>query len=151
MFCMHLRYLIRKNLILEVLYSYSKNNTQEICTFFFIFKDFLSHSCPILNWSFDFKIKSWDMQFIYLRKSQVRHSLVVVDDFFSKTLTKRLEKNVDENYTRMLRAILPRGNTLQSSSRTATFHPSRKSSKLDEPDMQDTAGEVGTSSQVMYT
>ena len=27
-----------------------------------------------------------------------------------------------------------------------TYHPSRKLSKLDEPDMQDTAGEVGTSS-----
>ena len=29
---------------------------------------------------------------------------------------------------------------------TATYHPSRKLSKLDEPDMQDTAGEAGTSS-----
>ena len=28
----------------------------------------------------------------------------------------------------------------------ATYHPSRKLSKLDEPDMQDTAGEVGTNS-----
>ena len=39
----------------------------------------------------------------------------------------------------------PGGNTPQSSSYTATYHPSRKLSKLDEPDMQDTAGEVGTS------
>ena len=29
---------------------------------------------------------------------------------------------------------------------TATYIPSQKLSKLDEPDMQDTAGEVGTSS-----
>ena len=29
---------------------------------------------------------------------------------------------------------------------TATYHPSQKLSKLDEPDMQDTAGEVGTRS-----
>ena len=36
------------------------------------------------------------------------------------------------------------------SSCTATYHPSRKLSKLDELDMQDTA-EVGTSSLVMYT
>ena len=36
----------------------------------------------------------------------------------------------------------PGGNTPQSSSYTATYHPSRKQSKLDEPDMQDTAGEV---------
>ena len=34
----------------------------------------------------------------------------------------------------------PGGNTPQSSSYTATYHPSRKLSKLDEPDMQDTAG-----------
>ena len=33
----------------------------------------------------------------------------------------------------------------------ATYHPSRKLSKLDEPDMQDTAGEVGMSSLVMYS
>ena len=33
-----------------------------------------------------------------------------------------------------------------SSSCMATYHPLRKLSKLDEPDMQDTAGEVGTSS-----
>ena len=41
------------------------------------------------------------------------------------TLTKRLEKKLDGNYTRMLR-------------------PSRKLSKLDEPDMQDTADEART-------
>ena len=38
------------------------------------------------------------------------------------------------------------GNTPQSSSCTATYLPSRKLSKLDEPDMQDTAREAGTSS-----
>ena len=36
----------------------------------------------------------------------------------------------------------------QSSSCTVTYHPSRK---LDEPDMRDTAGEVGTNSKVMYS
>ena len=41
--------------------------------------------------------------------------------------------------------------TPYSSSYKATNHPSRKLSKLDEPDMQDTAGEVGTSSYVMYS
>ena len=40
----------------------------------------------------------------------------------------------------------PGGNTPQSSSYTATYHPSQKLSKLDEPDMQDTAGEVRMSS-----
>ena len=40
----------------------------------------------------------------------------------------------------------PGGNTPQGNNYTATFLPSRKLSKLDEPDMQDTAGEAGTSS-----
>ena len=36
----------------------------------------------------------------------------------------------------------PGGNTPQSTNYTATCLPSRKLSKLDEPDMQDTAGEA---------
>ena len=39
----------------------------------------------------------------------------------------------------------------QSTNYTATCLPSRKLSKLDEPDMQDTAGESGSSSYVMYS
>ena len=64
------------------------------------------------------------------------------------TLTERMEKKLDDNYTRMLRAILNKSwrNTPQSSSGTVTYHPSRKLSKLDEPDMRDTAVEVGMSS-----
>ena len=45
----------------------------------------------------------------------------------------------------------PGGNTPQSNHCTATYHPSRKLSKLDEPDMRDTAGEVGTNSLVIYS
>ena len=45
----------------------------------------------------------------------------------------------------------PGGNTPQSTNYTATNLPSRKLSKLDEPDLQDTAGEAGTSSEVMYS
>ena len=37
----------------------------------------------------------------------------------------------------------PGGAIPQSSSCTATYHLSQKLSKLDKPDMQDTAGEVG--------
>ena len=40
----------------------------------------------------------------------------------------------------------PGGNTRQGTNDTATCLPSRKLSKLDEPDMQDNAGEAGTSS-----
>ena len=43
------------------------------------------------------------------------------------------------------------GNTPQGTNYTATCLPSRKLFKLDEPDMQDTAGEAGTSSKVMYS
>ena len=65
------------------------------------------------------------------------------------TLTKRIEKKLDHNCTRMLLAILnnPGGSTHpQSSSCTTTYHPSLKLSKLDETDMKDAAGEVGTNS-----
>ena len=62
------------------------------------------------------------------------------------TLTKRMEKELDGNYTRM-RAILnkPWRQHPQCSSCMATYHPSRKLSRLDEPDMRDSAGDVGTS------
>ena len=39
----------------------------------------------------------------------------------------------------------PGGNTPQSTNYTAIYLPSWKLSKLDEPDMQDTAGEAGMS------
>ena len=42
--------------------------------------------------------------------------------------------------------ICPGGNTPQITNYTATCLSSRKLYKLDEPDMQDTAGEAGTSS-----
>ena len=60
-------------------------------------------------------------------------------------LTKRLEKRLDGNYTRMLRAIL---------NRSWRWHPTKKQlyghlppiMKTIQIEMQDTAGEVGTSS-----
>ena len=62
------------------------------------------------------------------------------------TLTKCMEKKLDGNYTRMMRAILttPGDSHPKSSKSMATYHPSRKLSKLDEQDMRDIAGEVGT-------
>ena len=64
------------------------------------------------------------------------------------TLTKRMDKKLDSNYTRMLRAILNKlWRQHPTKSRcTATYHLSRKLSKLDKPDTQDTAGEVRTAS-----
>ncbi len=52
------------------------------------------------------------------------------------TLTKRLEKKLDGNYTRIT----------QDTNCTATCSLSRKLFQLDEPNMQDTAGEAGTNS-----
>ena len=64
------------------------------------------------------------------------------------TLIKQLEKKLDGNYTRMLRAILnkpwqkhPTRHQLYSQ-----LPPITKTIQLDEPDTQDTAGEAGTSS-----
>ena len=64
------------------------------------------------------------------------------------TLTKRLKKKLDGNYTRMLRAILNQCWRQHLTRHQLYGHlpPSRKLSKLDEPDMQDAAGEAGTSS-----
>ena len=64
------------------------------------------------------------------------------------TLTKRLEKKLDGNYTRMLWAILNKSWRHHPTRHQLYGHlpPSRKLPKLDEPDMQDTAGEAGTSS-----
>ena len=51
-----------------------------------------------------------------------------------------MEKKLEGNYTRMLRAKLNK-----SLRQHPKKQPSRKLSKLDEQDMWDTAGEVGTS------
>ena len=52
--------------------------------------------------------------------------------------TKQLEKKLDGNYTRMLEQ--------HPTSCIVTYYPSQKLSKLDEPNMPKTAGEVRTSS-----
>ena len=67
----------------------------------------------------------------------------------TSTLTKLLDKKLDDNYTRMLRAILNNSWRQHPTRHQLYGHltsPSRKLSKLDEPDMQDTAGETRTSS-----
>ena len=64
------------------------------------------------------------------------------------TLTKRLEKKLDDNYTKMLRAILNKS-WRQHPTRQQLYGqlpPMTKLSKSDEADMQDTAGEAWTSS-----
>ena len=69
------------------------------------------------------------------------------------TLTKRLKKKLDGNYTRMLRAILHKSwrQHPTDTNYTATCLPSRKLYKLDQPDTQDTAGDARTNSSVMYS
>ena len=53
-----------------------------------------------------------------------------------------MKKKLDSDNTRMLRAILNKSWRQHNSSCTATYHPS----KLDELDMRDTAGKVGSNS-----
>ena len=67
------------------------------------------------------------------------------------TLTKWLEKKLNGNYTRMLRAILNNSWRQHPTKHQLSGLPSRKLSKLDEPDMQDTAGEAETNSLVIYS
>ena len=63
------------------------------------------------------------------------------------TLTKRMEEKLDGNYTRILRAILNKSWSQHPTKQLYGHLPSiTKIPKLDELDMQDTAGEVGTSS-----
>ena len=68
------------------------------------------------------------------------------------TLTKRLEKKLDSNYTRMLLAILKKS-WLQHPTRHQLYShlPSITKTIQVKHDMQDTAGEAGTSSLVMYS
>ena len=54
---------------------------------------------------------------------------------------QQLHKNTASNIEQVLEATPP-----QSTNYTATYLPSGKLTKLDEPDVQDTAGEAGTSS-----
>ena len=64
-----------------------------------------------------------------------------------------MKKKHDGNYTRMPRAILNKSlrQHPQNSNCTTTYHPSRKLSKLDKPDMLDAAGEVRTNSFTTYS
>ena len=57
-----------------------------------------------------------------------------------KNLTTTTHECCEQSWTS------PGSSTPQSSSSKATYHPWRKLSKLDKPDIQDTAGEVGTHS-----
>ena len=56
-----------------------------------------------------------------------------------------MEGKVDGNYIKMVQAILDKSCRQRHAFRccTATYHSSRKLSKVDETDMRDTAGEVG--------
>ena len=72
----------------------------------------------------------------------------------TQTLTKRMEKKLDGNYTRMMRAVLNKSLKAKLH-KTATVwpptSPSRKLSGLDETDMRDTAGKVRTNSSAIYS
>ena len=64
------------------------------------------------------------------------------------TLTKHMEKKLYDNYTRKLRVVLDKSWRQHPTKQQLYGHllPITKVPKLDEPDMQDTAGEVRTNS-----
>ena len=64
------------------------------------------------------------------------------------TLTNRIEKKLDGNDTRMQRAIWNKSWRRHPTKQQLYGHlqPIMKTIKLDEPDMRDTVGEIGTSS-----
>ena len=67
------------------------------------------------------------------------------------TLSIRMEKKLDGNYTRMLRAMLNKSWRQHATKKAAIRHSSQKLLKLDEPDMRDIAGEVRTNSWATYS
>ena len=71
---------------------------------------------------------------------------ILLDGCTTWMLTKRMEKMLDANYTRMLRAILNKSWSQHPTKQQLYGHPSRKLLKLNEPDIRDTAGEVRTNS-----
>ena len=125
---------------------------------------YLGSSVSLTEKDFDTRLtKTWEPKLSIIWKSDLTHKMK--RSFFQAavvsilpygcttwTLTKRLEKKLDCNYTRMLRAILnkPGGSTPQGTNYTASCLQ-WKLSKSGETDMQDTAGEAGTSSLVMYS
>ena len=74
--------------------------------------------------------------------------LILLYGCTSWTLTRWMENKLDGNYTRMLWAILNKFWRQHPTKHQLYGHlpPIMKLSKLDEPDMQDTAGEAVTSS-----
>ena len=93
--------------------------------------------------------KTWPIKWNADSSRQRSYRYCCMDARTTWTLTKRLKKKLNGNYTRMLRAILNKSwrQHPQGTNYTATYPPpSWKLSKLDEPDTQDTAGEAGTSS-----
>ena len=70
---------------------------------------------------------------------------ILLDGCSTWTLTKRLEKKLDGNYTRMLRVILNKSRRHHPTNHQLYSHlpPSQKLSKLDELGTQDTAGGGG--------
>ena len=66
--------------------------------------------------------------------------LILLYDCITRTMTKPLEKKLDGNYTRMLRAVLYNtgSNISKNSECMATYRPSHKHSIYDEQNMLST-------------
>ena len=71
--------------------------------------------------------------------------LILLGNGWREDLTATTQECYEQYWTS------PGGSTPQSSGCMVTYYPSWKLSKLDQPDMQSTAGEIGTSSLVKYS
>ena len=107
-----------------------------ICVFHYSFQDkvIFRSSFEVWNTKLDWLIKVFFF-FLCLKVRKLRCLYTYIYIFYEV-----ISKECCEHWTS------PGGNTPQGTNYTATCLPSRKLSKLDEPDMQDTAGEAGTSS-----
>ena len=106
------------------------------------FHIFLSYFCTLILFL------NFYLHFTPLFISSLHLYLIFTPLFYSWTLTKRLEKKLDGNYTRMLWAILNKSWRQHPTRHQPYGHlpPITKIFKLVEPDMQDTAGEAGINS-----
>ena len=97
----------------------------------------------ISYWSYG--SQTWPIKWTQLLPSSGRIYIAIWMHYLdaNKTAGEKASRQLHKIVASNIEQIL---NTPQSTNDTATYLPSRKLSKLDEPDMLDIAGEVGTSS-----
>ena len=117
----------------SALYIHICINTNKICIYTYMYRSYGSQTW-LIKWN-AVSSKQRSCQYCYMDALHGRWL-----NGWRKSLTATTQECCEQFWTS------PGGNTPQSNRWTATYLPSRKLSKLDEPDMQNTAGEAGTGS-----